>query len=55
MTRSDEDFITLVGVSQLVTDDPLAGHDFYAQMLGSLQRLRLGTSEINTAIIQFRS
>ncbi|SRR5258708_548201 len=52
MTRSDKDFITRIQVSQLVTDDPW-GDDYYAQMLVSLQRSRLGTGENDTAVVQF--
>ncbi len=54
MTQSAKDFITRIWVSHLVTDDPF-GDDFYAQMLGTLQRSSLGTGENNTAVVQFGS
>ena len=52
MTRSDKDFIARIQVSQLVTDDPV-GDDFYAQLLSTFQRSRMGTGENDTAVVQF--
>src|SRR5258708_33194649 len=54
MTQSAKDFITHIWISHLVADDPF-GDDFYAQMLGALQRSPLGTGENNTAVVQFGS
>ena len=53
MTQSAKDFITRIWVSHLVTNDPF-GDDFYAQMLGTLQRSSLGTGENTTARILWR-
>ena len=54
MTQSDNDFITRIQVSQLVTQDPYAD-DFYAQVYGAIVRSRMGIATSEDRVLRFGS